>query len=563
MTGPLRCACVMCLFLPSLVFAQSENDQPPTPVSPTPVVPDQLDASVDAAPSVSEASRAMSFQPTRSYRGIPLYAVDPNYPIVADASGNRFVYHDDLLPHPVDSNDLQVQPLLDKSSLGPAYRPQLGVLGPRAMTTAPASDSFFLRLGLQARPGIFYDTGYAGGTQTFNPRNIAVDGSDEAHQRGQITFSQFNGELQNLPLRMQLDTQTLNLLGLDFGRAQAYLDLYTLDNGDVTFRNVYANFVSNQESGFESGFLIGKAETAFGDMGSVAVSTPTFTVPVGAVAVSATTLTVPQLRYTRWLGEGWSTTFSMEDPSTVSSDIVLPGGNTILHRWPVFTGRARYVGENGWDTYQMSGLIRRVGFEAADRQEFFATGWGISGTARFRNEDRTDAVFLGGVVGQGIGGYIFGTPTGAKFADVAVPASFDVLKNMGAFAALNHIWYRTEDDHSLSSNFGYGYVLGETRTKSDNRKLQQAWCNLLWDATANSAYGLEYQYGMRTDGVGKSGDDHRLMFVIQVGTGSTSAGRQVVDSTPKANLMEQPTTDRMSLPVTTPTYSSPRLKYRL
>ncbi len=562
MNGRLHCACVMCLFLPSLVFAQSENGEQPAPVGPTPVAPDRLEASVNSAPRPEEASAAMGFQPTplRTYRGIPLYAVDPNYPIVEDASGNRFIYHDDLLPHPVDSNDLQVQPLLDKSSLGPAYRPQLGVLGPRAKTAAPASDSFFLRLGLQARPGVFYDTGYAGGGQTFNPRNIAVDGSAAAHQRGQITFSQFNDGLRNLPLRMQLDTQTLNLLGLDSGRAQAYLDLYTLDNGDVTARNVYANFVSNQENGF----LIGKAETAFGDMGSVAVSTPTFTLPVGAVAVAGTTLTVPQLRYTRWLGEGWSTTFSMEDPSTVSSDIVLPGGNTILHRWPVLTGRARYVGENGWDTYQLSGLIRRVGFENdATSQEFFATGWGISGTARFRNEERTDAMFLGGVVGQGIGGYIFGTPTGAKFADVAVPASFDVLKNIGAFAALNHIWYRTEDDHSLSSNFGYGYVLGETLTKSDNRKLQQAWCNLLWDATANSAYGLEYQYGMRTDGAGKSGDDHRLMFVIQVGTGSTSAGRQVADNTPKASLMERATTDRMPLPATTPTYSSPRLKYRL
>jgi hypothetical protein len=233
----------------------------------------------------------------RMHRSIPLVQSHPTLPIFSDEVGNHYILQDDLFAHPVDSNDIQVHPFVNKSSLGPANRLSLPLMG-AASQAAPSGDDVFLRFGLQARPGVFYDTGYAADSVAFNPANIAVSGTDGAHKRGQLTYSNLTDGIQNLPIRGQLDAQTLGLFGL--GHGQAYVDFYTLNTGDVFVRNAIARL--HIESHWD--FSVGKTETVFGDIGSVAPTTGTFTLPVGTVAAQndggASTLSVPQLRFTKW-----------------------------------------------------------------------------------------------------------------------------------------------------------------------------------------------------------------------------------------------------------------------
>jgi hypothetical protein len=135
------------------------------------------------------------------------------------------------------------------------------------------------------------------------------------------------------------------------------------------------------------------------------------------------------------------------------------------------------------------------------------------------NEAKTDALYLGVTGGQGIGGYIYGD---IRAAIVPTPVSIRVLDDFGAYIAYQHVWARDESDvtRNLSSNIAYGFVATDTWVVSDNRQLHQAWCNLLWNASDNAAFGLEYQYGRRAVGDDTDGDNHRIMFVAQFSTKS-------------------------------------------
>jgi hypothetical protein len=81
------------------------------------------------------------------------------------------------------------------------------------------------------------------------------------------------------------------------------------------------------------------------------------------------------------------------------------------------------------------------------------------------------------------------------------------------FVGYQHVWYRLDATHHLESTIGYGYALGGTSKPDDNRDLNQAFCNLIWNAGNNVAFGLEFQYGARRVASGNFGDDHRVMFV--------------------------------------------------
>jgi hypothetical protein len=252
------------------------------------------------------------------------------------------------------------------------------------------------------------------------------------------------------------------------------------------------------------------------------------------------------------------------------SGITSADKRTILNRWPTFVARLRYQGENEWDTYQVAGLFRRIGYENDDTsKEYFDSSWGVSASARFKFNEQRDAFFIGGVCGDGIGSYIYGSPTSVRIPTSPMPnVGITALRNYGAYAAINHIWTAPEAVRTLSSNFGYGYLAGQTSGKTadaENRRLHQAWANLLLDATANSAYGFEYQYGNRLVGSGKQGEDHRIMFVVQIGTKTNaSGGNQSAPASATSHAISQ--AERSPSVNASPSFaatSNTRLKYRL
>jgi hypothetical protein len=284
--------------------------------------------------------------------------------------------------------------------------------------------------------------------------------------------------------------------------------LHLADN-ELRGRSVYVRAYSG-----DSGLLLGKAETAFGDLGSAPMLIDTGGLPIGAVGVvdeSTNTFTsVAQVRYTRhWNNDQLETTVSLEENRFIG-DVDYAGETE--HFWPSFVGRLRFIGDDDFSSFQIAALVRPIGFIDAAFVDRAVTGWGLSAIGRVCNEARTDALYFGLVGGHGCGGYIYGD---IQAAFVPTPTSIRALDNFGGYIAYQHVWSQIDVTRNLSSNLAYGYVSSDTNIASDNRQLHHAWCNLLWNASDSTAFGAEYQYGRREVGDGTGGDNHRIMFVAQ------------------------------------------------
>ncbi len=459
----------------------------------------------------------------RMYKGMEFQRVgnsDNQNKIWRSPSGRTVEFQEDLLPPPSDPNDLLSSSLRGKSSQGLASRLRNPLLFETQADEIPTHEDPFIRFGLQARPGVYYDTGFFNGSGFFSPSDIAVDGTAGVHRRGQLFFNNPDNSFQRTFVKLQTDIQTIKAPIV--GQSQLHFDAVQLPDRDIQARNIYLRFIPEDQD--EIAF--GKTQSVFGDLDAVPPSAAALpAAPVGIVALP-NFVGLNQLRYTRYWADGQQATIAIEDQSSLEDFSVTAG--TRLNRWPTFVARYRFDGENRFDSFQIAGLVRPLGFEEADpaaapileRPEHFATGWGLSAIVRWANDDKTDAFYGGVVGGRGIGGYIFGDITAAKLTDTSI----STLSNLGAFAAYHRTWWRPDADHQLSSNFAYGFARGETRGFSDdstNHKLHLASCNLIWNTNNSSAFGLEYLYGFREVANGKTGDDHRIMLVVNIGT-STS-----------------------------------------
>ncbi len=409
---------------------------------------------------------------------------------------------------------------------------------------APDPNDPTIDFSFQMRPGILFDSGNANGPKVFNPGTIALNGSKASHQNGQTFFIAPNGTNGAngfiIPFRTQAGYNIADAAGV--GSAAIHADMISTNGADLRLRTGALRYLNTTE---ELGVGFGQMETLFGDLGSAPTSIMTGALPVGTVSAGTNGFTgIPQLRVSRYWHNAFADSdifeaaISVEDPRTLSNNISTPDaviGSTILNRYPTVAGRLRYGGSNGFDSYQVAGLVVPLGFENAKFHESFATAYGISANARFEigDCDLTDTIYLGAVAGRGIGGYIFGTLPGA-FVTVT---NINLVNNVGAYASYRHVWAPPQNGSFWSSNFMGGLAqAGNTNIGKDNRQLYQAGCNLLWHKGMKTTVGLEYQYASREavidtkDGNAHHGEDHRIMFVLQfaLDPSLTSEGRRSV-----------------------------------
>lgn len=442
---------------------------------------------------------------TETAMGVTLYE---------DETSRLYVYPVDQLPIAADPNDFHSNPLHAAPAIGVAAQSRL-----LHFFTAPACAAYDewqppIAYGLQMRPGVFYDTGaFENESTMFRPGRIALDGTPDARRRGRIVFHDMPSELKKLPARLQLTTAFNGRNNFDV--AQAYVDAMHLGDNKLRGRSAFVRAYAGDD-----GLLLGKAETTFGDLGSAPMLIATGALPIGSVGIvneSTNALeSVPQLRYTRhWNNDSLETTFALEENKDLG-DVDFNGEEE--HWWPTFVGRVRLQSETDeFNSFQVAGLLRPIGFNDFNFEDHAVLAWGLSAVGRLCNEERTDAVYFGVTGGEGIGGYIYGD---IKAAEVTSPTSISALSNFGAYVAYQRVWARRGVTENLSSNVAYGCVASDTLAPTDNRRLHQAWCNLLWNASDNTGFGLEYQYASREVGSGNRGDDHRIMFVAIFSTDS-------------------------------------------
>ena len=389
----------------------------------------------------------------------PTYArktYGPDGPITVtpyyDSRGAAYRADDDNLPGAVDPNDFQATELLGTQSLGiaaPLVLP-FRAAPPEGVTYWAGTET---RLGLQARPGVYYDTGFIESTNFFPPL-IALDGSPQAHNRGQTFFTGFD-ELRTIPLRGQFDAQSIEFRNV--GAVQINVDAFTTTSRDWEARTVLARMADSTYSTF---LAAGKAETVFGDNASVPILIQSGSLPIGAVSAQGNTdqdvifTGLPQVRVSRyWDGTMYELTGSIEDQS-VLGDLETPIAGPFLHRYPVFVQRFRYRPTLA-NSYQIAGLIRPIVLDDPAFNDHTEVGWGVSAIARWYNTAGTDGILAGVVTGEGIGGYVYG---GSLAAIAPTPTSILLFHTTGAYVGYQHVWYRCDDSRNLSSNIAYGFV---------------------------------------------------------------------------------------------------------
>jgi hypothetical protein len=503
----MQCRTILLGLLPLLILCSARPAQ-----AEQPVVVDGWQAPYESLPPAAAP-------PPPQFNDLMLQSV-PLYSFADTAMGVR-LYSDQTtrvyslppsqLPPAADPNDFHVNPLHAPPALSVAAQSRL--LHFLTTPTGAAFDENGPRLsyGLQMRPGVFYDTGaFEDGSTDFRPGTIALDGTADARRRGRIHFHELEHNLQALPARLQLNAAFDQVSGIDF--AQAYVDGMHASDNTLRGRSVFVRAYAG-----DHGLLVGKAETAFGDLGSSPMLIANGALPIGAVGIideSTNAFTgVAQLRYMRhWDDDRVETTFSLEENRTIG-DVDFDG--QVEHYWPTFVARLRLLDDGDFNSLQIAGLARPIGFNDATFEDRTTTGWGLSVIGKICDEARLNALYGGVVGGQGIGGYMYGDVLAAR---AITPTDIQSFNNYGAYAAYQHVWGIPSIEANLSSNVAYGFVSASATAPTDNVNLQQAWCNLLWNASDNAAFGIEYQYAFREVVSGVDGDNHRIMFIAQFST---------------------------------------------
>jgi hypothetical protein len=198
---------------------------------------------------------------------------------------------------------------------------------------------------------------------------------------------------------------------------------------------------------------------------------------------------------------------------------------------PDLTGQYRH--DDTWGHYQVSAILRRVGYEynlpptQPNYQKGSQTGWGINLAAAFKTIGK-DQLLLQVVYGDGIASYMndggmdiapqttaSGPPGNMGVGSRAVPLT-------GVVVYYDHYW-----NSMWSSSIGYSFTQVSNTDLQDPtafHKGQYASVNLLAYPADKVMIGGELMYGKRTDnpvaGGGATGDDVRFQFSVKYNFGT-------------------------------------------
>jgi hypothetical protein len=241
----------------------------------------------------------------------------------------------------------------------------------------------------------------------------------------------------------------------------------------------------------------------------------------------------PQLRWTAYRTANDVLAVALEKPS---NDI--DAGNTrLVQGWenaeirgdqtiPDFT--AQYRHDDTWGHVQLSGILRRVGYEYSLAGEPFQkgdqTGWGLNLAAALKTIGK-DQLLLQVVHGAGIASYM--NDGGMDAAPTSLPAgptggppaiAGEAVPLTGALAYYDHYW-----NSLFSSSIGYSFTEVANTNFQDMtafHKGQYASVNLLAYPADRVLVGVEVLYGKRTNNDGTTGDDVRFQFSVKYNFGA-------------------------------------------
>lgn len=238
----------------------------------------------------------------------------------------------------------------------------------------------------------------------------------------------------------------------------------------------------------------------------------------------------PQIRWTAYRTTTDSIAVALEKPG---NDID-PGNIRLVEGWdgaiinpdqkvPDLTGQYRH--DDTWGHYQVSAILRRVGYEYSlagePLQKGSQTGWGVNLAAVIKTIGK-DVVLLQVVHGDGIASYMNdggmdAAPTAAAPLGT-VSVSGEAVPLTGVVAYYDHYW-----NNLFSSSIGYSFTqVANTNLQNTTafHKGQYASTNLLWYPADKVMVGVEIMWGKLTNNDGTTGDDVRFQFSAKYNFGA-------------------------------------------
>ncbi len=191
---------------------------------------------------------------------------------------------------------------------------------------------------------------------------------------------------------------------------------------------------------------------------------------------------------------------------------------------PDLSGHYRHAGD--WGHLQVAGILRSIKWRDLNDDEFdlsgSETGWGINLSGNYKLGPH---VLRGSVVyGEGIQNYMNDATIDIgvveNFSDPVRPIYGETIPMLGIVAFLDLNW-----SEQWTSTIGYSMLdndLPNGQSPSSFEKGQYALTNLLYHPAPNVMYGVELQWGDRSNySDGFSSDDVRLQFSAKYNFGTS------------------------------------------
>jgi len=244
-------------------------------------------------------------------------------------------------------------------------------------------------------------------------------------------------------------------------------------------------------------------------------------------------LRLPQLRWTAYRTANDTIAVAVERPGndidTGNIRLVQGYENATVNpdqTIPDLTGQYRH--DDTWGHYQISAILRRVGYEYSLAGEPFqknsVTGWGVNLAGALKTIGK-DQLLLSVVHGDGIASYMndggmdAAPNAAANESNPAVPIiSGEAVPLTGVVAYYDHYW-----NSMWSSSIGYSFTqVSNTNFQSLTafHKGQYASVNLLAYPADKVLIGGEVMWGKLTNNDGTTGNDVRFQFSVKYNFGT-------------------------------------------
>jgi hypothetical protein len=215
-----------------------------------------------------------------------------------------------------------------------------------------------------------------------------------------------------------------------------------------------------------------------------------------------------QLRYTAPLEGPHSLAIAIERPG---SDLqAYPEQEFGSHNeLPDFTARYRLAQK--WGYVQLSGIVRRLGWEnAANGATGSVTGWGLNASSTIKVVPDKVHILAAVVMGEGVSNYMNDATPDVGAGGTLVDPEGEAVPLVGISAYVDVYWNKL-----FSSSFGYSTVnLDNTSLQPTDayQRGEYASANVLVHPAPNFLIGPELQWARRTDNDGADGQDVRIQI---------------------------------------------------